>query len=253
MKIARARKDNEEFFAIVENSTIIRISGNVESIFLNTYQALSTYKSNEVEFLAPVMPSKIVCVGKNYSEHAKEMNEGEPTEPLLFLKPNTCIIGNECDVVYPSLSKRVDFEGELGVVIGATCKGVSAEEALSYVLGYTCLNDVTARDIQKGDMQWTRGKSFDTFCPIGPYIETDLQADNLEISTRLNGEVKQKSNTSNMTHSVAKLISYISQVMTLLPGDIVATGTPEGVGPMQVGDVVEVEIEGIGILKNTII
>lgn len=253
MKIARARKGNEEFYCIVESSTVIRLSGGLEQIFDNTYQTLNTYHKSEVEFLAPCMPSKIVCVGKNYSEHAKEMNEGEPAEPLLFLKPNTCIIGDGCEIEYPSISKRVDYEGELGVVIGAVCKKVGEAEALDYVLGYTCLNDVTARDIQKSDMQWTRGKSFDTFCPIGPFIETELKPDRLQIVTRLNGEIKQKSNTAHMTHSVKKLISYISQVMTLLPGDIIATGTPEGIGAMQAGDEVEVEIEGIGTLRNRVV
>ena len=156
-------------------------------------------------------------------------------------------------MVYPSIIKRLDYEGELGVVIGKTCRNVSANDALHYVLGYTCLNDVTARDIQKSDPQWTRGKGFDTFCPLGSYIVTGIDASDLAIETRLNGEVKQHSRTSCMTHNIPKLIEYISRVMTLLPGDIIATGTPEGIGPMQVGDVVEVEIEGLGVLTNKII
>ena len=209
---------------------------------------------DEVEILAPIIPSKIVAVGKNYHAHAMEMNEGEPEEPLLFLKPNTCITRHMGDVVYPSISHRLDYEGELGVVIGKTCRYATEEDAYSYVFGYTCLNDITARDIQKGDPQWTRGKSFDTFCPIGPWIVSDIKdPQNLHITTRLNGKTVQDSNTSCMTHSIPKLIAYISRCMTLLPGDIIATGTPEGIGSMQVGDTVEVELEQIGILSNRIV
>ena len=206
----------------------------------------------DAQFLASCEPSKIVAIGKNYHAHALEMQEGEPTEPLLFLKPSTCVIADGEEIVYPSISKRLDYEGELGVVIGKTCRNVKAENALSYVFGYTCLNDVTARDIQKSDPQWTRGKGFDTFCPIGKFIVTDIDASDLEIQTRLNGETKQHSRTSCMTHNIPKLIEYISRVMTLLPGDVIATGTPEGIGSMQAGDVVEVEIESIGVLKNTV-
>jgi 2-keto-4-pentenoate hydratase/2-oxohepta-3-ene-1,7-dioic acid hydratase in catechol pathway len=180
------------------------------------------------------------------------MKEGQPEEPLLFIKPNTCVIGPGDTVIYPRLSKRLDYEGELGIVIGKKCKAVKEEDFSSVVLGYTCLNDVTARDIQKSVSQWTRGKGFDTFCPIGPWIETELDPSGLRIETRLNGETRQSSDTSEMTHSPAKLIAYISETMTLLPGDVIATGTPEGIGPMQEGDAVEVEIEGIGILRNYI-
>lgn len=203
---------------------------------------------------APAPASKIVAVGKNYHAHALEMNEGEPEEPLLFLKPSTSIVAHEEGIVYPAISHRLDYEGELGVVIGRRCRNVSEADAMSVVFGYTCLNDATARDIQKSDPQWTRGKSFDTFCPIGPWIETDIaDPQNLRITTRLNGKTVQDSTTANMTHSIVRLISYITRVMTLLPGDIIATGTPEGIGSMQIGDVVEVELESIGVLRNHIL
>ena len=181
------------------------------------------------------------------------MKEGQPEEPLLFLKPSTCIVGNEETVVYPNLSKRVDYEAELGVVIGRAAHAVQPGHAHEYIFGYTCLNDVTARDIQKGDGQWTRGKGFDTFCPIGPWIETEFDGGNARVRSILNGEVRQDSTTAMMTHSIDKLICYMSACMTLLPGDVIATGTPEGIGPMQRGDVIEVEIEGIGTLKNRIV
>lgn len=203
-------------------------------------------------YLAPTEPSKIVAIGKNYHAHALEMQEGEPAEPLLFLKPSTCVIADGDEIVYPSISHRLDYEGELGVVIGKRCRNAKREDALSYVFGYVVLNDVTARDIQKSDPQWTRGKGFDTFCPLGRFIETSIDPSDLAIQTRLNGQVKQNSRTSCMTHDIPKLIEYISRVMTLLPGDVIATGTPEGIGSMEAGDVVEVEIEGIGVLKNTV-
>ena len=207
---------------------------------------------DEIKYLAPAEPTKIVAIGKNYHAHAVEMKEGEPTEPLLFLKPSTCVIGDGDTIIYPSISKRLDYEGELCVVIGKKCRNVKAEDAYKYVFGYTCLNDVTARDIQKSDPQWTRGKGFDTFCPIGIHVVTDINPENLEIMTRLNGETVQHSRTSAMTHNIPKLIEYISRCMTLLPGDCIATGTPEGIGPMNSGDTVEVEIEGIGTLTNTV-
>ena len=212
-----------------------------------------SYPLSEVVLLAPAEPTKIVAVGKNYKAHADEMGEGRPEEPLLFIKPSTSIVGNGDDVVYPVISRRLDYEGELGVVIGKKCHAVEPGHSKEVIFGYTCLNDVTARDIQKAVSQWTRGKGFDTFCPIGPHIETELDADNAEIETRVNGEVKQHSNTRCMTHDVDKLVCYITECMTLLPGDIIATGTPEGIGPMQRGDTVEVEIEGIGILRNRIV
>lgn len=204
--------------------------------------------------LAPTAPTKIVAVGLNYRDHAREMDLAIPTEPLLFLKPASCVIGPADAIVYPPQSGRVDYEAELAVVIGKRCTKVSATQAAECVLGYTCLNDVTARDLQARDGQWTRAKSFDTFAPLGPWIETAIaDPHHLDIRLRLNGEVRQTSNTANLIFGVFELIAYISAVMTLEPGDVIATGTPAGVGPMQRGDTVSVEIESIGILENKVV
>lgn len=205
----------------------------------------------DVELLAPCQPSKIVCVGLNYAEHAKELKMKLPEEPILFLKPPSAVIGPGAEIVVPESSDRVDYEGELGVVIGKRCKGIAADEAQKYILGYTCFNDVTARDLQQKDGQWTRAKSFDTFAPFGPWISNIDPAD-ADIKTRVNGNVRQTSNTSDLIFGVPSLIEFISRVMTLEPGDIIATGTPPGVGRLEKGDVVEVEIEGIGVLKNRV-
>ena len=207
----------------------------------------------EVKLLSPVLPSKVVCVGRNYREHAAELGNKMPEEPLLFLKAPSSVIGNGEAIELPPESQRVEHEGELGVVIGRRARRISAEEdPLSYVLGYTCVNDVTARDLQRQDVQFTRAKSFDTFCPVGPVIVTDVSPLDLQVSTRLNGELKQQSRTSNMAFPVPFLIRYIANIMTLLPGDLIATGTPAGVSPMKQGDVVEVEVEGIGVLRNKV-
>jgi 2-keto-4-pentenoate hydratase/2-oxohepta-3-ene-1,7-dioic acid hydratase in catechol pathway len=208
---------------------------------------------NEVKILAPVVPSKIVCVGRNYREHAAELGNKMPDEPLLFLKAPSAIISSGDEIVLPSASQQVEHEGELGVVIGRVARNIpNDEDPLSYVLGYTCVNDVTARDLQRKDVQFTRGKSFDTFCPVGPWIETDIDPNNVAVETRLNGEVKQKGNTADMAFPVAFLIRYISEIMTLYPGDLIATGTPAGVSRMKPGDIVEVEVAGIGILQNRV-
>jgi 2-keto-4-pentenoate hydratase/2-oxohepta-3-ene-1,7-dioic acid hydratase in catechol pathway len=207
-----------------------------------------------VQMLAPCVPAKIFLVGRNYAEHAKELGHEIPTEPLIAQKPPTGVIGPEAAVVYPGrLSQDVQFEGELAVVFGRACHRVEGAEALEYVLGYTCANDVTARDLQKRDGQWTRAKGFDTFCPLGPWIETDLDPNDLRITTRVNGEIKQDARTDTMLFPVARLISHVSQFVTLAPGDVLLTGTPEGVGPMQPGDTVEVEVERIGVLRNRIV
>ena len=205
----------------------------------------------DVELLAPCLPSKIVCVGLNYTEHARELKMELPDEPILFLKPPSAAIGPGAEIVVPESSQRVDYEGELGVVIGKRCKSIAANETQKYILGYTCFNDVTARDLQQKDGQWTRAKSFDSFAPFGPWIASidPLDAD---IQTRVNGVMKQRSNTSDLIFGVPKLIEFISHVMTLEPGDVIATGTPPGVGRLEKGDVVEVEIEGIGVLKNKV-
>ncbi len=206
----------------------------------------------EVRLLAPVQPTKIVAVGVNYKAHAQEMGHELPSEPLLFLKPPSSVIGSLDAIRYPKMASRVDHEAELAVVIKKIAKNVPEENALDYVLGYTCFNDVTARDLQKKDSQWSRAKGFDTFAPVGPWIVTDLDASALPIECYVNGELKQKGNTSDMIFKIPYLISYISRIMTLEPGDVITTGTPPGIGPMKIGDMADIRIEGIGILRNTV-
>ncbi len=205
-----------------------------------------------VKFLPPVRPSKIIAVGLNYTDHAEELGLPIPDEPIIFLKPPTAVIGDGDPIVIPNSTKRVDYEGELAVVIKKRCKNVSKEKAVDYILGFTCFNDVTARDLQVKDGQWTRAKSFDTFAPIGPYIAEIDDFSRLKIETRVNGEVKQKSSTSCMIFDVPTLLEFVSSIMTLEAGDVIATGTPAGVGMLKKGDLVEVEIEKIGILKNSV-
>lgn len=207
---------------------------------------------NEIQILAPANPSKIVCVGRNYAEHAAELGNEVPKSPLLFLKAPSAVIADGENIEIPSQSNQVEHEGELAVVIGRKAKGISGEDPLTFVLGYTCLNDVTARDIQRADVQFTRGKSFDTFCPIGPIIETDLDVSDLEVSCSVNGELRQSGRTSQMVFPVPFLVKYISKQMTLMPGDVIATGTPSGVSKMNPGDICEVTIEGIGTLSNPV-
>ncbi len=202
--------------------------------------------------LAPVTPSKIVCVGRNYRAHAKELGNEVPAEPLIFLKPPSAIIGPDAEIALPPESQRVEHEGELGVVIGKRARSIRTEDAASYIFGYTCINDVTARDLQKKDVQFTRAKGFDTFCPIGPWIETEARVDATSVVVRVNGETRQSGSTADMIWSAAALVAFISRVMTLLPGDVISTGTPEGVGPLSAGDSVEVAIEGIGPLRSTV-
>jgi 2-keto-4-pentenoate hydratase/2-oxohepta-3-ene-1,7-dioic acid hydratase in catechol pathway len=207
-----------------------------------------------MKLLEPIRPSKIVCVGRNYREHAAELGNKMPDEPLLFLKAPSAIIYSGDEIVLPGASQQVEHEGELGVVIGRVARNIASDEdPLSYVLGYTCVNDVTARDFQRKDVQFTRGKSFDTFCPVGPWIETDIDPGNVTVETRLNGEVKQKGNTADMAFPVAFLIRYISEIMTMYPGDLIATGTPAGVSRMKHGDILEVEVGGIGVLRNQVV
>jgi 2-keto-4-pentenoate hydratase/2-oxohepta-3-ene-1,7-dioic acid hydratase in catechol pathway len=206
----------------------------------------------DVRLLAPVLPTKVVCIGKNYADHAREMGGEPPADPVIFIKPSTSVIGPYAAIRLPADSSRVDFEGELAVVIGQPCKDVPAEKASSVIFGYTIGNDVTARDQQQHDGQWTRGKSHDTFCPLGPWVETQLQVDDLALRTELDGEVKQDSRTSLLLHDVPEIIEWITHVMTLLPGDVILTGTPAGVGPMTAGQSVSVTVEGIGTLTNPI-
>ena len=197
-------------------------------------------------------PTKIVAVGRNYADHAKELGNDTPSEPIIFLKPPSAVLAPEGTIVRPPMSQRVDFEGELAIVIAREAKNIPAAEWRHYVLGFTCANDVTARDLQKKDVQFTRGKSFDTFLPLGPHIEPDVDPSSLRIQTRVNGETKQDGNTEQMVFKCDFLIEFITQVMTLYPGDVILTGTPAGVGPLNAGDVVEVEIEGIGVLRNVV-
>ena len=205
----------------------------------------------EVKLLAPVIPrSKVVCIGKNYADHAAEMDSIVPEEPIIFLKPNTSVVGPNDTIQWPRMSERVDFEGELAIVIGRICKDVSKERFSDVIFGYTIANDVTARDLQKKDGQWTRAKSFDTFCPIGPWVETNFKPGSQIISTVLNGEIKQSEPLSSMIFKVPEIIAFVTAVMTLLPGDVILTGTPAGIGPMSAGSTVEVSIEGLGTLTN---
>lgn len=203
--------------------------------------------------LPPASPSKIVCVGRNYADHAKELGNESPAEPILFLKPPSALLAPGGTIVRPTVSQRVDFEGELAIVVGREARNISAARWRDYVRGFTCANDVTARDLQKKDVQFTRGKGFDTFCPVGPCIDTDIDPSDLRVVTRVNGEVRQDGRTSQMIFSCADLFEFITGVMTLIPGDLILTGTPAGVGPLQPLDVVEVEIEGIGVLQNAVI
>ena len=207
---------------------------------------------SQVRLLAPILPSKVVAVGKNYADHAAEMNSELPKSPLIFLKPSTSVIGPGVPILLPSQSQNVHFEGELAVVIGRPCRDVKAANASSVILGYTCANDVTARDLQSSDGQWTRAKGFDSFCPLGPWIETDLDPGDVAVTTEVDGEVKQDGHTADLVFLVSELVEFITAVMTLLPGDVILTGTPAGVGPITAGQTVSVSIEGIGTLTNPV-
>ena len=219
-----------------------------------TPETVTSFPLGDVKLLAPVVPSKIVCVGRNYREHAAELGNKVPEEPLLFLKAPSALIASGDNIQLPAASQQVEHEGELGVVIGRTASKLTDEDnPLDYVFGYTCVNDVTARDLQRKDVQFTRGKSFDTFCPVGPWIETELDPANTTVTARLNSEIKQQGNTADMAFPVAFLIRYISEIMTLYPGDLIATGTPAGVSKIKDGDVVEVEVAGIGVLRNQVV
>ncbi len=251
MRIARFTKDGGLFFGVVEGEdTIATVAAHPfgEIQFTGERQPLA-----DVRLTAPILPSKVIAIGKNYAEHAREMGGEAPAEPMMFMKPSTSVIGQQEAIVHPPLSERVDYEGELAIVIGRLCREVPAARAKDVILGYTCANDVTARDLQKRDGQWTRGKGFDTFCPLGPWIETELDPSDLAITTTVNGEVRQASRTKKLLHGIPELIEFVTQVMTLLPGDVILTGTPEGVGPMQVDDEVSVTIENIGTLTNRVV
>jgi 2-keto-4-pentenoate hydratase/2-oxohepta-3-ene-1,7-dioic acid hydratase in catechol pathway len=205
-----------------------------------------------VRLLAPILPGKIICVGRNYAEHAREHDVEVPDVPLLFFKPPTAVIGPGQPVLLPPQSQRIEHEGELAVVIGKAGRWIAAEDAEEHILGYTAANDVTARDLQRRDGQWTRAKGFDTFCPLGPWIETELDTADTLITCRVNGEMRQMASTREMVFTIPQLIAFVSSVMTLLPGDVLLTGTPAGVGLLEEGDVVEVDIDGLGVLRNPV-
>ena len=252
MKIARFSHNDGIKYGILDDGELVVLAG--DPMFAGYETTGERVPLADAALLAPVIPrSKVVCVGKNYHDHAAEMGGEAPAEPLLFLKPNTAVIGPGDTIVRPvALSERTEHEGELVVVIGRIAKNVAAENAHQYVFGYTVGNDVTARDLQRKDGQWARAKGFDTFCPLGPWIETDLDLDEAVLTTRVNGEVRQHAPLTDMIHSVADIIAYASAVFTLLPGDVIMTGTPAGVGTFEAGDTVEVEISGIGTLRNAV-
>jgi len=253
VRIARYTTGEDPTYGVIEGEpgqeVVLEIQGDP------MYQAVvftgNRVPLEDVRLLAPIIPrSKVIGIGKNYADHAAEMGSEPPAEPLMFLIPNTAVVGPGDPVVMPRQSSNVHYEGELAVVIGRICKDISPEQVKDVVYGYTCANDVTARDLQRKDVQFTRAKGFDTFCPLGPWIETDLDPSGLSLVTRRDGEVVQDGSTADMVHDVAALVSHASKAFTLLPGDVILTGTPAGVGPVEDGQRVEVEIEGIGVLAN---
>ena len=252
MRIVRFEMQGRTGYGILEGEKISVLWGTpYDGLENTTGEGMSL---PEVKLLAPCEPTKIVALGLNYRDHALEIGHPLPEEPLLFIKPSTAVIGPDEDIIYPAMSRQVDYEAELAVVIGRTCRHVKPEDFRDYVLGYTCINDVTARDLQRKDGQFTRSKSFDTFAPLGPWIETAIpDPDNLTVEAYLNGERRQHGNTRNMVFPVAAQVSFISRIMTLHPGDVIATGTPFGIGPMVPGDVVEIRVEGIGRLRNRVV
>lgn len=255
MRIVRFSSGDYSGYGILEDDIIQALAADPFTTFgaEGPYKIDSrTFPLSDSRLLSPSLPSKIICLGVNYRPHAQEMNSLLPSTPLLFLKPPTAVIGPEEPVILPRTWVQVDYEGELAVVIGKKARNVSESEALNYILGYTCFNDITERHFQKVDGQWTRSKSFDTFAPCGPWIETALSPDDLKLETFVNGEIRQSARTSELNFNVPAIVSFISEIMTLLPGDVIATGTPAGIGPLKPGDVVEVKIEGIGTLRNPV-
>lgn len=250
MKIYRYKHENKSAYGVLREESLYPVSGSIYGKFRIGERGVPI---SETYILPPVKPSKIIAVGRNYKEHADERGRPVPKEPLIFLKPPSAVIGPHESIIYPRMSKRVDYEGELALIIKRKASGLSGQEdVFSYILGYTCFNDVTARDLQDKDSQFTRAKSFDTFAAVGPCIETELNPDAVQIKTFLNGKLRQSGNTRQFIFSIPILMRYITQVMTLFPGDIITTGTPAGVGAMQPGDRVDVQIEGIGTLSNTV-
>lgn len=250
MKIVRFAYRKSVHWGVVEADTIRFLRAAPYKGIILTNKRIP---SRLAKLLAPASPSKIILVGLNYTDHARELGMAIPKSPIIFLKPTTALVGPQAPIVYPQGIRRLDYEAELALVIRAKAKDISEKEAKKYILGYTCLNDVTARDLQAKDGQWTRAKSFDTFCPLGPHLETDLIISDLNIQLYLNGRLRQSSSTRHFIFYPFYLVSFISKVMTILPGDVISTGTPAGVGRMKRGDAVEVNIEGIGTLKNRVI
>jgi 2-keto-4-pentenoate hydratase/2-oxohepta-3-ene-1,7-dioic acid hydratase in catechol pathway len=249
MRLVRFRFADRIATGVVEGDRIRILAG---TFFDNPVPSGEEVPLDDVRLLAPILPSKVVCLGKNYAAHAEEFGGEIPDEPMLFLKPSTSVAGPGDPIPLLPISHRVDYEGELGVVIGRIARDVRAEDAFRYILGYTCGNDVTLRDLQKKDDQWARAKGFDGSCPLGPWIETDLDPNDVHLETRLNGEIRQSATTADMVFGVATIIEFVTEFMTLLPGDVILTGTPEGVGRLEPGDRVEVEIDGIGVLANPV-
>ncbi len=263
MRIARFTTGDDPQYGVVtgdvdehgipsEDSVVVALAG--DPLYVGVQLTDREVPLSDVRLLAPVIPrSKVVGIGKNYAAHAAEMGGDVPAEPLMFLKPNTSVVGPGDPVFYPRQSSNVHYEGELAVVIGRICRDVAPERVADVVYGYTVANDVTARDLQRSDVQFTRAKGFDSFCPLGPWIETELDTSDLRVQTHLNGDLVQDGRTKDMVFDVPALVAYVSSVMTLLPGDVILTGTPEGVGPMNVGDEVEVTVAGIGSLTNKVV
>lgn len=249
MRYVRFKKNGVAHQGILKSDVVRLIKGNP---FDRPIEIDSQFNLKDIKIIAPMMPSKIIAVGLNYVDHATELNLPLPEEPLIFLKPPSSVIGLYETIYYPPQAKRVDYEAEMALVIKKKAYNISYTEAPNYIFGYTCLNDVTARDLQKKDGQWTRAKSFNTFCPIGPYIETDIDVSSLKIELLVNKDIRQSSNTSKMIFDCKKLVEFISGVMALEPGDIIATGTPSGIGPLKVDDEVEVRIEKLGSLINPV-
>ena len=250
IRYTRIKYNNAEYYAEIEGDTAYILD---KSYFDGGKRTGESVTESEALALTPVENNKIVCIGKNYADHAKEMGSEIPEEPLMFLKPNTCLLPHNGKIIIPKISERVDYEAELAVVIGKTAKDINEEEYKDYIFGYTCANDVTARDLQARDGQWTRGKGFDTFLPLGPYIIKDINPESLDIKLYLNNELKQSSNTKSFIFDIKTILKAVTDVMTLYPGDVILTGTPEGIGQMKNGDIVRVEIAGVGTLSNEVL